>query len=75
MFLVVPHEHKREPKMMYSSAGFSCFFCSGTGLPQRGVIYLTMSIGQTSLAGKNRAILIRKYYRKEDKKIITFPRM
>lgn len=39
------------------------------------IIYLRMSIGQPSLAGKDREILIRMYYRKEDKKIITFQRM
>lgn len=39
------------------------------------IICLTISIDQTSLAGKDREILIRKYYRIEDKKITTFQRI
>ncbi|RMC06448.1 hypothetical protein DUI87_15882 [Hirundo rustica rustica] len=44
-------------------------YLAWASLPQgkKNIIYLTVSTGQTSLAGKDWEILIRKYYRKEDK--------
>lgn len=55
---------------MSSSAGFSQGLVFHKGI--ESIIYLTISIDQTSLAGKDREILNKKYYREEDKRSLYF---